>query len=42
MKITEGNKAFVWALPYLSIVGATAYFTMVVITISFLEKHFGG
>lgn len=42
MKLTEGNKAFIWALSYLSLVGATAYFTMIVIAVSFLEKHFGG
>jgi len=38
--MTEGDKAGWWAIVYLLMVGAAAYFTMFTIVISFFEKLF--
>lgn len=38
--MTEGLRAGVWAITYLLMVGATAYFTMFMIIFSFVKKLF--
>jgi hypothetical protein len=36
--MTEGEKAGRWAIAYLLMVGATAYFTIFMISFSFLKR----
>jgi hypothetical protein len=38
--MTEGYKAGVWAIIYLLMIGATAYFTIFMIIFSFVKKLF--
>lgn len=38
--MTEGEKAGRWAIFYLLMVGAAAYFTMFMVVFSFLKKMF--
>lgn len=38
--MTEGDKAGIWAIVYLLIVGAAAYFTMFMIIFNFVRKLF--
>ena len=38
--MTEGEQAGVWAIVYLLMVGAAAYFTMFMIIFSFVKKLF--
>jgi hypothetical protein len=38
--MTEGEKAGWWAIAYLLMVGAAAYFTMFMIVFSFLKRLF--
>ncbi len=39
--MTEGERAGWWAVVYLLMVGATAYFTIFMIVFSFVKKYFG-
>jgi len=39
--MTEGDRAGWWAVAYLLIVGATAYFTIFMIVFSFVKKLLG-
>jgi len=38
--MSEGDRAGVWAVAYLLMVGAAAYFTIVMIVFSFVKKLF--
>ncbi len=38
--MTDGDRAGRWAVVYLLIVGATAYFTIFMIVFSFIKKWF--
>ena len=38
--MTEGERAGVWAIVYLLMVGAAAYFTIFMIVINFVRKLF--
>ena len=38
--MTEGDKAGVWAIIYLLMIGAAAYFTIFIIIFSFVKKLF--
>lgn len=38
--MTEGERAGRWAIAYLLIIGATAYFTIFMIVFSFVKKLF--
>lgn len=40
--MTEGEKAGRWALAYLLIVGAAAYFTIFMVVFSFIKQTFWG
>jgi type III secretory pathway component EscR len=39
--MTEGEKAGLWALVYLLMVGVTAYFTIFMVVFSFVKNCFG-
>lgn len=39
--MTEGDRAGVWAIVYLLIVGVAAYFTIFMIIFSFVKQHLG-
>ena len=39
--MNEGERAGRWAIAYLLIVGAAAYFTIFMIIFSFVKKYFG-
>ena len=39
--MTEGEKAGRWALVYLLMVGAAAYFTIFMVIFSFVKQYFG-
>lgn len=38
--MTEGDRAGMWAIVYLLIVGAAAYFTMFMVVFSFIKQLF--
>ena len=38
--MTEGEKAGVWAIAYLLMVGVAAYFTMFMVVFSFIKQTF--
>lgn len=38
--MTEGNRAGVWAIVYLLMVGAAAYFTIFMVIFSFIKRMF--
>jgi len=40
--MTEGDRAGVWAIVYLLMVGAAAYFTMFMVIFSFVKELFRG
>jgi len=40
--MSEGDRAGVWAIVYLLMVGAAAYFTIFMIAFSFVRKMFWG
>ena len=40
--MTEGEKAGWWAIAYLLMVGAAAYFTIFMVVFSFLKQTFWG
>lgn len=39
--MSEGDRAGVWAIVYLLIVGVAAYFTIFMIIFSFAKQHLG-
>ncbi len=42
ISVSEGDQAGWWAVLYLLIIGATAYFTIFMIVFSFVKKLFWG
>ena len=39
--MTQGERAGLWAIAYLLLVGAAAYFTMFMVIFSFIKQYLG-